>query len=84
MSDDFWAACEMAKVYSDYIRGTSVVFDNSSTLKFLGQLGLEGAPTWDSYKDRVFDYCIQSRWGKRKIKKEFEYRLTWATSLPEV
>lgn len=74
MSEDFWRACDLAAVYSDYLRGTDVIFDNQKTLKLLARLDVAPAPRWQSYCDRILDYCMQTRWGKRLGQQEYLYR----------
>jgi long-chain acyl-CoA synthetase len=74
MSESFWEACDLAAVYSEYIRGTRVKFDNSFTNSFLKKYGVEKSPTWDEYKANVLSYCMETKWGKKKILEEFRYR----------
>ncbi len=74
MSREFWEACELAAVYSEYLRGTDVTFDNSSTVTALNEMNLPPAPSWSTYKANVFNYCIDTRWGKRKSQAEYQYR----------
>lgn len=74
MSEDFWQACDLAAVYSEYVRGTEVVFDNTKTLELLRELGVAPSPVWNDYKEKVFQYCMDTRWGKRRARQEHEYR----------
>lgn len=74
MSESFWEACELAAVYSEYIRGTEVKFDNTKTIQFLKEVGVSPPPTWDAYKGKVFSYCMDTRWGKRRSLDEYIYR----------
>lgn len=74
MTEHFWQACDLAAVYSEYIRGTEVKFDNSKTSALLRSLGVSPSPTWDKYKAEIFRYCMDTKWGKRPSKDEFLYR----------
>jgi thioester reductase-like protein len=74
MSEDFWRACELASVYSKYLSGTSVRFDNTKTVQFLKVLSVGESPHWNNYARQVLGYCMQTRWGKRLILKEYQYR----------
>jgi thioester reductase-like protein len=74
MSEDFWQACELAAVYSEYIRGTEVLFDNSQSESYLRSKGVTPSPAWSDYKKQVFGYCMDTKWGKRRSQEEWVYR----------
>jgi thioester reductase-like protein len=74
MSENFWRTCELASVYNDYLSGTNVTFDNRGSNYFLNSIGAKSAPHWRTYGQVIFDYCNQSKWGKRPQRPEFEYR----------
>jgi long-chain acyl-CoA synthetase len=69
-----WQACEMAAVYTAYIRGTKVKFDDQTSKQKLRALGVQEVPHWSSYKGQIFKYCVESRWGKKKLSNEFLLR----------
>lgn len=74
MSESFWEACDLAAVYSEYIRGTDVRFDNRKTIALLKELGVGTPPRWNQYKEKVFNYCMDTRWGKKRGLLEYQYR----------
>ncbi len=74
MSDDFWQACDLAAVYSEYLSGTNVVFDNHKTLALLKSLNVAAAPKWSVYGRKILNYCTQTRWGRKLDMQEHLYR----------
>ena len=74
MSEDFWKTCELAAVYSEYLSGTAVVFDNQKTLSLLAALNVAPPPRWQSYGQKILSYCTQTRWGRKLDMQEYLYR----------
>ena len=79
MAKDFWYIADMARPYYDYIRGVRARFDNRKTQAKLATLGVAQVP-WEAFKEPLFRYCTESRWGKRLPKKEYLYYLPEAST----
>lgn len=74
MDESIWRTCELASVYSAYLSGTDVVFDNTRSTEYLRKLGGKSAPHWRTYGREILKYCIESKWGRNLRLPEFEYR----------
>lgn len=74
MSEDFWKTCELAAVYSEYLSGNAVIFDNQKTLAVLKSLNVAPPPLWRAYSHKILNYCTQTRWGRKLDMQEYLYR----------
>jgi long-chain acyl-CoA synthetase len=73
-SGDFWYIADLAKPYYNYLQGVRFRLDNRKTQAQLAALGVAQA-SWDDFKEPLFKYCTESRWGKRVPKQEYLYYL---------
>jgi len=78
LPNDFWAVVDMVEPYHGYLRGIKTRFNPDQTLKLLAKSGVK-PPVWHSYKDKILQFCIDSRWGKKLPQPEYTYY-----TLPEV
>lgn len=72
LGDDFWRAADLASPYEAYLKGTGVRFDSQKTHKYLATRGVE-LPDWHEYKENVFGFIRESRWGKRLERRPYTY-----------
>lgn len=74
MPEDFWRTCDLAAVYTAYLTGTNVTFDNRKSNAFLKSVGAIPAPHWKAYGTAILAYCTESKWGRKLRMPEFQYR----------
>lgn len=72
LSEDLWEIYRLFEPYLLYFKGASARFNNRSTVRTLKKYGLRPIH-WREYRDVIFQYCVESRFGKRKLNPEYEY-----------
>jgi long-chain acyl-CoA synthetase len=72
LSDDLWEIYRLFEPYLLYFKGSSARFNNKSTLIALKKHNVFPIE-WKNYRDVILKYCVDTRFGKRKLMPEFEY-----------
>ena len=74
LSKSIWNTIELGSVYRGYLIGSQVEFDSRASEEFLKSKGLASPPYWDLYKEALFNYCMETKWGRKLPKPEVHYR----------
>jgi thioester reductase-like protein len=74
LSKSIWSTIELGSVYRGYLIGSQVEFDSRVSEEFLKSKGLASPPYWDLYKEALFGYCMETKWGRKLPKPEVHYR----------
>jgi long-chain acyl-CoA synthetase len=72
LSEELWEVYRLFEPYLLYFKGASARFNNRASVKVLAKYGVESRP-WQEYREVIFSYCMESRFGKRKPLPEYEY-----------
>ncbi len=72
VSPDLIEILDLIEPYNAYFQGIKVRFSNVQTQAFLG-IDSPSSPPWDEMAEKLLNFCVKSRWGKRLPQAEHLY-----------